>query len=83
MKDYKVCEKEKEEGRPLLFDIVAGTSIGAMNASILISNVVKRNKTWSQAITELEDFWTNEKKTGKEGISSTSDYGKWCGMTKT
>lgn len=57
-------EKEKEDGRPL-FDIVAGTSIGAMNASILVSNVVKRNKTWSQAIMELEDFWTNEKKTGK------------------
>jgi NTE family protein len=26
---------------------------------------------------ELEDFWTNEKKTGKEGLASTPDYGKW------
>ena len=69
-------EKEKEEGRPL-FDIVAGTSIGAMNASILVSNVVKRNKTWSQAVMELEDFWTNDRKTGKEGLASNPDYGKW------
>jgi NTE family protein len=66
----------EKEDRPL-FDIVAGTSIGAMNASILVSNVVKRNKTWSQAVLELEDFWTNEKKTGKEGLASTPDYGKW------
>jgi hypothetical protein len=28
-----------------LFDIVAGTSIGAMNAAVLISNIVNRKKT--------------------------------------
>jgi NTE family protein len=69
-------DDEKEREGPL-FDIVAGTSIGAMNASILVSNVVKRNKTWGQAVMELEDFWTNEKKTGKEGLASNPDYGKW------
>lgn len=31
-----------------LFDIVAGSSIGAMNAAVLVSNVVNRHKTWKQ-----------------------------------
>src|SRR5215831_7343920 len=48
----------KKEG--LLFDIVDGTSIGAMNAAVLISNIVNRNKTWKEAVQELENFWTDE-----------------------
>ena len=56
-----------------LFDIVAGTSIGAMNAAVLVSNVVNRNKTWEEAAKELENFWTDE----KEGLSSTPDFSKW------
>ncbi len=35
-----------------LFDIVAGTSMGAMNAAVLVSNVVNRNKTWEEAAKE-------------------------------
>lgn len=31
-----------------LFDIIAGTSVGGMNAAVLIRNVVNRNKTWEQ-----------------------------------
>ena len=64
-------EKNAEQGRPL-FDIIAGTSIGAMNAAVLVSNVVRRNKTWSEAICELERFW----KVGialKEGTTSDAD----------
>jgi NTE family protein len=53
-----------------LFDIVAGTSIGAMNAAVLISNVVNRKKTWEQAAKELENFWIDEKK----GLSSTPGF---------
>jgi predicted acylesterase/phospholipase RssA len=45
-----------------LFDIVAGTSIGAMNAAVLISNVVNRKKTWEEAAKELENFWIDGKK---------------------
>ncbi|HKG71967.1 MAG TPA: patatin-like phospholipase family protein [Nitrososphaeraceae archaeon] len=53
-----------------LFDIVAGTSIGAMNAAVLISNVVNRKKTWEEAAKVLENFWTDEKK----GLSSTPGF---------
>ena len=53
-----------------LFDIVAGTSIGAMNAAVLVGNVVNRNKTWEEAAKVLENFWTDEKK----GLSSTPGF---------
>ena len=43
------------EGRPL-FDIVAGTSIGAINAAILVSHVVE-NKTWVGSAEKLVEFW--------------------------
>ena len=56
-----------------LFDIVAGTSIGAMNAAVLVSNVVNRNKTWEEAAKELENFWIDEKK----GLSSNPDFSRW------
>ena len=60
----KLAEMDKEKGivNSPLFDIVAGTSIGAMNAAVLVSNVVKKDKTWSEAVGELERFW-------KEGIA--------------
>ncbi len=60
------------EYRPL-FDIVAGSSIGAMNAAVLVSNVVNRHKTWEEAVQVLEDFWTNK----QNSISSTPDINKW------
>ena len=52
----KITTQDKEngnEGRPL-FDIIAGTSIGAMNAAVLVSNVVSKNKSWDKAIEELK-----------------------------
>jgi NTE family protein len=40
----------------LLFDIVAGTSSGAMNGSILVSHVA-HNGSWQKSIDKLNDFW--------------------------
>jgi predicted acylesterase/phospholipase RssA len=50
--EYK---KEGESEQPL-FHIVAGTSIGALNASILVS-YVKENKTWKGSAEKLIEFW--------------------------
>jgi NTE family protein len=59
---YKILSKEDEinhrQGRPL-FDIIVGTSIGAMNAAILVSNVLVKNRNWEDSIKELESFWTD------------------------
>ena len=43
-----------------------------MNAAVLISNVVKKNKTWSEAVYELERFW-KEGVALKEGTTSDAD----------
>lgn len=68
----KLMEEDKQEGivdRPL-FDIVAGSSIGAVNAAILVNQVVNslRGKsprprisdTWRRAVDTLEDFWKKD-----------------------
>ncbi|MFZ0513695.1 MAG: patatin-like phospholipase family protein [Candidatus Nitrosopolaris sp.] len=69
----RLTDRNSDKRDGPLFDIVAGTSIGAMNAAVLVSNVVNRNKTWEEGVTELENFWTDETK----GLSSTPDFGKW------
>jgi NTE family protein len=48
--------REKKEEEPTLFHIVFGTSIGAINAAILVS-YVKENKTWEGSGQRLIDFW--------------------------
>src|SRR5918912_1761400 len=65
----KLTEKDLESGnndRPL-FDIVAGTSIGALNAAILVSHVLakkrentnlKISKCWEGSAEALSRFWT-------------------------
>jgi NTE family protein len=53
-----------------LFDVVAATSMGAINAAVLISNVVNRKKTWEEAAKELENFWVEEGK----GLCSTPGF---------
>ena len=52
------------EKRPL-FDIVAGTSIGAMNAAIVVSSVIKKNEgksledpeNWKDSAEKVIEFW--------------------------
>lgn len=51
------------EKRPL-FDIVAGTSIGAMNAAIVISSVINNDgesledpKNWQESVQRVKEFW--------------------------
>ena len=49
-------DKEKLRTERQVFDIVAGTSIGAINSAILVS-FVKENKTWEGSAERLIDFW--------------------------
>jgi NTE family protein len=54
----KITTEDKEngnEGRPL-FDIIAGTSIGAINAAVIVSHVLE-NKTWRGSSEKLIEFW--------------------------
>ncbi len=53
-----VTKKDRErgfEGKPLL-DIIAGTSIGAINSAVLVSYVIENN-TWDGSAERLKEFW--------------------------
>jgi NTE family protein len=63
----RLCEKLYKKGEPL-FDIVAGVSIGAVNACLLVNYVVQ-NKGWENSAKMLNDFWDNV---------STSTCGSTC-----
>jgi NTE family protein len=59
---------QNENDNENMFDIVAGTSIGAINGAILV-NYVQENKTWEGAHLQLLKFW--------DDISSTPDLSNW------
>jgi NTE family protein len=40
-----------------LFDIVAGTSVGAINAAILVSHFKQNNNSWEDSHKTLQNFW--------------------------
>ena len=52
--------KKRDEAQGIrdkaVFDIIAGTSIGAMNAAVLVSDVVE-NGTYEGSAQRLADFW--------------------------
>ena len=50
-RDKKAGNTERQ-----IFDIIAGTSIGAINSAILTSYVIE-NKTWEGSAERLIDFW--------------------------
>jgi NTE family protein len=67
--DKKKADSNSEydhDGKPLLFDIIAGTSIGAMNGAVLLSQYLK-TESWESAAEQLEQFWTDKEK----GLAST------------
>jgi len=67
----KIIKNDKEVGRNILanekrplFDIIAGTSIGAMNAAIVVSSVTKKDGRniedpikWQESSEKVVEFW--------------------------
>jgi NTE family protein len=54
----KIMKDEgQEEAQVNLFDIVAGASIGAINAVLLVNHFLNNNKSWKDSPDELEMFW--------------------------
>jgi NTE family protein len=58
-RNLRIEDKENGEENRLLFDVIAGTSIGAMNGAILVSQYLE-TKSWEKASEELENFWTDQ-----------------------
>jgi NTE family protein len=69
-----LSKKDKREGKEtsITFDIIAGTSIGAINAAVLTSYVIE-NGTYEGSAERLIDFW---KYLSKESISDTNPWFK-------
>lgn len=55
-----LMERDKNNGghNGLLFDIIAGTSIGAMNGAVLVSQFLQTG-SWKDAAKRLIDFWVD------------------------
>ncbi len=49
------------EQQQQFFDIVAGVSIGAINAVFLVNYVLKNNGKWDDSPSKLKEFWNNFK----------------------
>lgn len=57
LSDELMAEDEMNgEGSRPVFDIIAGTSAGAINAAILVS-YLNQNRTWKRAAEVLQEFW--------------------------
>lgn len=67
----RVDKEIGEEGKPI-FNIIAGTSIGAINAAILVSYVVE-NHTYEGSAAKLVEFWNY---LSKESVVETIPFFK-------
>lgn len=56
----KVHREAGLENKRPLFDIVAGASIGAMNAAIVVTDAIK-TKSWEHSAEQLVEFWRYQK----------------------
>ena len=55
-KIFSKIDREKGDHNKPLLNIVAGTSIGAINAGIIVSYVTENN-TWDGSAERLNEFW--------------------------
>jgi predicted acylesterase/phospholipase RssA len=51
----KVSREEEIDGG--LFDIIAGTSIGAINSAVLVGHYMKNKNSWEGSAEKLLEFW--------------------------
>ena len=77
---YWLAKKDKEEGKEnsSTFNIIAGTSIGAMNAAVLTSYFVENN-TYEGSAEKLIEFW---RYLSKQSLADTNPWFKfwWNGL---
>jgi NTE family protein len=55
---YELIKAKDKNWKKRMFDIVAGTSAGAINAAILTSHV-KQNESWEGSAEKLEQYWNH------------------------
>ena len=80
---YEMIKKEDPDWESRTFDIVAGTSAGAINAAILTSHVKEKN-TWKGSAEKLEEYWKDHLSTptptvAKFGTQWWDEIYQWWG----
>src|SRR5690349_4005029 len=54
---YKNLEKDSEGKDENLFDVIAGTSIGALNGAIILSHILEKRKADPNRSQKLRHYW--------------------------
>jgi NTE family protein len=80
---YEMIKIKDPNWERRMFDVVAGTSAGAINAAILISHV-KENKTWKGSAEKLVEYWRDHLSSptppiAKTGVHWWDEHYQWWG----
>jgi len=82
----RLSEEDNDNDRKdgLLFDIIAGSSIGAMNGAVFVSNFLN-TKSWDKAVEKIQRFWTEQLSVKCMDIGEISKtwYEKWKARVHT
>jgi NTE family protein len=77
-------QNDKTEQEIPLFDVIAGTSIGAINAAVLVGHFLKNNRRWAGAERTLLDFWNGLKTAAViDGIPFNQIWEGWRSLNPT
>ncbi len=71
----KLAVQENGNADSDLFNVVSGSSIGAINGAILVQEFVK-NRSWTEAVKNLEIFWRKQMSTDSY-VDNIPDFSKW------
>jgi predicted acylesterase/phospholipase RssA len=80
---YDMIKQKDENWKKRMFDIVAGTSAGAINAAILTSHV-KQKKTWEGSAEKIVQYWREHLSSPtptiiKQGVYLWDENYQWWG----
>lgn len=83
-KNLRIEDEVNGEKNRLVFDVIAGTSIGAINGAILMSQYLE-TKSWERASEEVEKFWTDQLSVKSLDISNLTKswYDEWIRKSPT
>ena len=70
---YEMIKQKDGNWKKRMFDIIAGTSAGAINAAILTSHV-KQKKTWEGSAEKIEQYWKDHLSSPTPAITKQGVY---------
>jgi predicted acylesterase/phospholipase RssA len=68
--------KDNDDRDKHVFDVVAGSSIGAINGSLLIGQFLRSN-SWKEASQKLEDYWKAHISSDNAFVDNIPAFAEW------